>query len=244
MNAPLPALKIPYAYDRSLPESSAFAAERVAAGYDAVAEHYDAWGWQRFWDRNEMPRVRRALADAGGEVGLDLGTGTGRYLGLLGERCDRTVGIDGSRAMLGQARNRAPEAELYRADLRDLPMARGSADVAVVARVLTHVPDALPALSELRRVLRPGGMAVVTDLHVRHRFESTRIRTPEGKRSIPSWPRSPEVVAELAQYAGFDLVDEHVLSATNAEWLPPLGQLSSLDRTGERPVAWMLVLRK
>lgn len=74
-------------------------------------------------------------------------------------------GVDLSEAMLAVARRAVPAARFVRGDLRDLPLDDGAVDLAVVALVLSHLPDPTPALAELRRVLRPGGTLVVPDLH-------------------------------------------------------------------------------
>jgi len=61
---------------------------------------------------------------------LDLACGAGRHARLL---CDRwwTVGLDLSPALLRVARRESPEAPYVRADMRDLPFASGSFDLAV-----------------------------------------------------------------------------------------------------------------
>jgi len=99
---------------------------------------------------------------------LDIGTGTGRILELLGPRVERGVGVDLSRKMLSVAR-----ANLQRADLRNcqvrhgdmyqLPFNRNSFDAAVIHQVLHFADDAADVIAEAARALRPGGRLVVVD---------------------------------------------------------------------------------
>jgi len=113
-----------------------------------------------------------ALVDAaelrGGEQVLDLGCGTGHSTLALAARAGRVVGLDLTDAMLAEARSLARErgianASFERGDAEDLPYADASFDV-VTSRVSAH-HYARPrrAVQEAARVLRPGGLLVVSD---------------------------------------------------------------------------------
>lgn len=93
----------------------------------------------------------------------DLGCGTVRDVAALRARGYRVVGLDRSPAMLAEA----PAAErhcLAVADLRALPLAGGGLDGAVAIASLVHLrkSEFSGALAELRRVLRPGGVALIS----------------------------------------------------------------------------------
>lgn len=117
---------------------------------------------------NEMMRldqreVLRLLPDVRGLRVLDVGCGAGRYLDLLAERgASRLVGLDPEPAMLARTAGRAPVAC---AGLPRLPLPSAAFDLAVCALVVGHLPDLPGALSELARVLRPGGTLVYSDVH-------------------------------------------------------------------------------
>jgi ArsR family transcriptional regulator len=100
---------------------------------------------------------------------LDIGTGTGRLLELLGPRATTALGIDASRDMLALARSRLGRAGLAHcsvrlADMYRLPLPDGSFDLVVLQMVLHYAEDPAGVLTEAARVLRPGGLLVVADL--------------------------------------------------------------------------------
>ena len=105
----------------------------------------------------------------GDETVLEIGCGNGRYLAALHERGHRgiVVGGDISEGMLRTARP-ACEGRLVVGDAQALPFATASADVVLAMHMLYHVPDRALGLTEIRRVLRPGGSALVLTNSERH----------------------------------------------------------------------------
>ena len=104
---------------------------------------------------------------AGDERVLDLGCGNGLHLAELARREHQgpLVGADLSRGMLSSAAERS-NASLLIADAQQLPFAVDAFDCVLAMHMLYHVPDRDLALSEIRRVLRPGGvMLAVTNSH-------------------------------------------------------------------------------
>jgi SAM-dependent methyltransferase len=101
----------------------------------------------------------RAVAEVEPQRVLEVGCGQG----WLSERIESELGcevvaIDQSERMVEIARGRGVDARL--GDVQDLPFRDGSFDVAAAAWMLYHVEDVDRALSELARVLRPGGRLV------------------------------------------------------------------------------------
>jgi ubiquinone/menaquinone biosynthesis C-methylase UbiE len=131
-----------------------------AARYDAA---HDAAGPGRHALRVRMSATLELLGGEGGEV-LDAGMGPGRLLEELDRRGWTVSGGDVSDEMVARARERVPGAadRLVRADLEALPFPDASFDAVVATGVLEYVPDLQLALRELARVLRPGGLAVVS----------------------------------------------------------------------------------
>jgi ubiquinone/menaquinone biosynthesis C-methylase UbiE/DNA-binding transcriptional ArsR family regulator len=163
------------------------------------------------WDEMSALGLPAASAEAalldlvGPSVGrlLDIGTGTGRLLELLGPRAERAVGIDASRAMLALARSRLARADLGHctvrlADMYRLPMADATFDVVTAQMVLHHAEDPAGVLAEAARVLRPGGLLVIVDLAPHGHADWTT-------RLAHRWPGFTDAtLAELMRGAGLE----------------------------------------
>lgn len=108
-----------------------------------------------------------ALAAA--DRALDLGVGDGRV--ATGIKAAKLIGADVSQVALDRARKRLPEAELVLLEPDEpLPFGDNEFDLVTCIETLEHVRDVQLALSEIRRVLRPGGrLALTTPLQSRWR---------------------------------------------------------------------------
>ena len=94
---------------------------------------------------------------------LEVGYGSGIFLPELARRSRRLTGIDvheESARVHKMLTQLGIEAELHEASLFEMPFADGEFDALVCLSVLEHVVELEAALSEFRRVLRPGGVAV------------------------------------------------------------------------------------
>ena len=141
---------------------------------------------------------------------LDLGCGDGRL--TLELRARHIVGADVSRVALDRARPRVGGRGIELVELTPgavLPFDDGAFDLVLMAETIEHVVDVQSLLSELRRVLRPGGeLAVTTPAHGRRSGLSMLLRGFE--RSFD--PLSPHIrffsrssLAALLEEMGFDV---------------------------------------
>jgi SAM-dependent methyltransferase len=109
----------------------------------------------------------------GGTV-VDIGSGAGMDCLLAGRRVGRfgtVIGVDMTDGMLSRARAGAAEAGLdhvrfEKADITRLPMQPESVDVIISNGVINLVPDKTALLSELFRVVKPGGRLQFADITV------------------------------------------------------------------------------
>lgn len=107
-----------------------------------------------------IPFRRRVIGAAEGRV-LEIGIGSGLNLPLYGPAVRSVIGLEPSPELLRMARQRAAAApvpvELVDASAEALPLDAESFDCVVTTWTLCTIPDAGRALTEVRRVLKPGG---------------------------------------------------------------------------------------
>lgn len=113
----------------------------------------------------DVPFVDEVLDGVPPGDAVDVACGTGRLAAVLDARGHRVVGVDASEAMLDVARRRLPSHAFLRGEMRALPLPDAAVDVVTNGLALTHEADLGRAFAELARVLRPGGVAVVSDVH-------------------------------------------------------------------------------
>jgi len=96
---------------------------------------------------------------------LDAACGTGRYARLLRQRGHQVAAVDLSPEMIERARASAPNVEFKQGSLEALPFADEQFDLVMCGLALTHLREISGAISEMRRVLKVDGSAVIADHH-------------------------------------------------------------------------------
>ena len=99
---------------------------------------------------------------------LDVGTGNGRMLLLLGSNIEKAIGIDNSREMLAIARTNLEQAELKNCQVRigdmyRLPFAENRFGLITINSLLRYAEKPTDVLTEATRVLKPGGSIIIVD---------------------------------------------------------------------------------
>lgn len=141
--------------------------DKVAGRYDSLNTFF-SMGMDRLWRR------RLAGAVSGSKTVLDIATGTGEVaietVDVLPEA--RVFGVDPSPEMLLLARKKivsrglSERISLARSRAEALPFKDGSFDAVTIAFGIRNTVDPALSLSEMRRVLRPGGRAVVLEFAI------------------------------------------------------------------------------
>ncbi len=128
--------------------------------------------------------VRMAQLRPPSEI-LVLGCGTGGAAGMLQRQGYRVTGLDRSESLLACARETCPELTLLRGDAADLTFPDLSFDGILAECVLSCMENPGAALSECGRVLRPGGVLMLSDLYLR--AAAAGAAETESLRSLAQW---------------------------------------------------------
>ncbi|MGV3709175.1 MAG: ArsR/SmtB family transcription factor [Gemmatimonas sp.] len=138
------------------------------AYFTEAAEHWNAIRSMHVDEGEVEHAIQASLGDEAVANMLDVGTGTGRMLELLGPRAGRALGVDISHDMLRIARQtleRSAQSHVQarQGDMYRLPSASASHDLVLVHQVLHFADDPSAVIAEATRVLQPGGRLLIVD---------------------------------------------------------------------------------
>jgi SAM-dependent methyltransferase len=194
---------------------------RPAAGVATrprLLSHVGRWGRARRW----LPAGALRILDVGcafgyGTVAVAAGGPPGRV----------AVGVERDPEHIQRARRLYPWLTILEGDAASLPVPDGCADAVLLLDVLEHLEDARPAVAEAHRVLRPGGVLVVS---VPHRGPQLALDSLNLYRALrrrrPSWPPL-EPATESA-----DGIHRHYAVDEMRELLSPGFEVDRVQRSG------------
>jgi len=218
------------ALQRDAERLSAVWAERAADAGEYFARNAARWDEIRSLyvsDAAVESAIRQAAGPGPFRRLVDLGSGTGRMLTLLGPQAEAALGLDLSQQMLNLARNRVTEAglagcELRHGDIFSTRLPDESADLVVVHQVLHYLADPAAAVKEAARIVAPGGRLIIVDF-APHRLEFLREQHQHRRLGFTE--------PEMARWLG-----DGGLSAVRVTALPPTekGGLTVKIWTAER----------
>lgn len=180
--------------------------EKAAAAYFARnAKHWNEIRSLHVPEREVETRLLDLLDGVPVRELLDIGTGTGRMLELLGPQVERAVGVDLSREMLAVARVNLEHAQLRNCTLRHadtyaLPFTQPRFDLVVLHQVLHFLERPAEAIAEAARVLKPDGRLVIIDF-APHTLEPLRAEHAHRRlgftdAEIREWVTGAGLIAE------------------------------------------------
>ena len=149
--------------------------------FNTIAEHWDTLSRELLGGFDVAGEVSAAMP-ASCPVAVDLGCGTGIVLEGMLDHAQKIIGVDGSPRMLELSRRRIAalnrsEVSLRIGDLSHLPLRDDEANFASINMVLHHISTPEEVLSEINRVLCPGGELLVIDFD---QHEMERLRAEYG----------------------------------------------------------------
>jgi SAM-dependent methyltransferase len=197
-------------------------ASQIFWAYDSVAEHVDLCRYE-----TTLPVFLQQLPR--GEPILDAGCGLARWVIYLRERGYQVFGADYAQAALVQVL-RVGSVPVFAGDTLHLPIKDCSLGGIISLGVVEHVPGGpVPSLRELRRVLKPRGVALVAVPYnnplrrvlINHlrRLRDWQKRRAGLKLDFAEYRFSARELAEYLREAGFEVLSVHA-----DDFHPPLGK--------------------
>jgi SAM-dependent methyltransferase len=199
--------------------------------HDAAADEYDAkWGIDFGATGQEQVRLKlsKALGGLDGEVfgdALEIGSGTGYFslnlmqLGIVERLTATDISPEMLRRLAATAEALGLEAQTVATEAEELPFEDESFDLVFGHAVLHHIPDLERAMSEFRRVLRPGGAIAFCGEPSRYGDRLAAAPKRAGILAAPAWRRLvgalPRAVPDVEQSNGHALegeVDVHAFA--------------------------------
>lgn len=183
--------------------------------------------------RRQVPRGARIV---------DAGCGFGEWVAFLNAMGYRAEGCDYSSQLVERLRETYPTTPWHAADIRHMPYADGEIDAVISWGVIEHDetgPGA--ALREFHRILRPGGIAVVTvpvnSEMQRRATEQVMVHFADKERSFFQYFMSPEELSGELAAAGFQPIEARTLPYADIDLIAPRWSLS-LSRLQRRVVGF------
>jgi len=226
--------------------------------HDPSFDYAKFWAHRSYEHAAEVIALRRLLDGHRFGTAVDIGGGYGRISVILTEYADQVTLTDPSTQQLSLAERVFPGGPPFTRQLMDaahLRFADDSTDLVTLIRVLHHLPDPEPELTELARILRPGGYAVIevaNSVHAARRVGrllrgqpatqepvDTRSERSRQRGGAPYVNHHPGLIC--AQLATVGLESRRVLSVSNlrhplAKAILPRGAMLAIERFAQRPL--------
>lgn len=183
-----------------------------ATGYDLSAAAYDKK--ENYLNSFEDSYIFSYLGDLKNKKVLDAGAGTGRLSIKFAALGAEVTALDISPEMLKVLHRKNSRIQTVAADAEDLPFADNSFDVVTGAFLIVHFKNPKYFFNEAYRVLKPGGILLVTNINQK---EPPEVATAVGKIKIESYYHRPSEIKEQLEDLAF-AVEEHFVS-TSEVWV-------------------------
>ncbi len=201
--------------------------------YDEFSVSYERHrhsGYHAFIDDLESSLVRRYVTPS--STVLEAGCGTGLVLSRIAPHVRRAIGVDLSAGMLRQAQTR--KLHVVQGSVTALPFADASFDMVCSFKVLAHVEQIGLAMSELARVLRPGGFLCTEFYNTRSlRYLIKRLKQPTQIAAADPAIHDEQV---FTRYDSLDSVKSYLPSCLQVETVYGLRVLTPLPALHKVPV--------
>ena len=156
---------------------------------------------ENYWFRRHEVVYRRLADRCIDRDVLEAGSGEGYGADLIADRARHVIGLDYDESAVAHVRARYPRVDMRQGNLAELPLPTASVDVVVNFQVIEHLWDQGQFVAECLRVLRPGGILLIST--------PNRITFSPGRDTPVNPFHTRELNAgeltELLESAGFDI---------------------------------------
>ncbi len=232
-----------------------------AAQYNDPSHNYlHYWDGRDYEQAAEEIMLHHMLHGRKFKHAVDVGGGYGRLSVVLRKYADKVTLAEPSQQQLDIAKDflkDKPKVEAKLAQAEKLPFKDGEVDLAMVVRVIHHLPNPVPAFEEIYRVLEDNGLFMIEFANyanfknrVKHTLKGKKmpvdpvdIRTGKersGKNDIPFVNHNPATVKRQLMEIGFKVEDQlsvsNFRSATLKKYVPK-NVLVKMEKALQRPLA-------
>jgi ubiquinone/menaquinone biosynthesis C-methylase UbiE len=184
-----------------------------ASGYNLAAADYDKK--EKYLNSFEKSKLIPLLGDIKGKNILDVGAGTGRAAAPLAKMGAEVTALDVSEQMLKELKKKNSKIETVVGDAESLPFPDKSFDAVVAAFLIVHLKDPARFFDEAYRVLKDGGMLVISNINQK---EPPEVKTSAGVIKIESYYHRPEKIREILESLAYDIKNE-IFVKENDVWV-------------------------
>ena len=172
-------------------------------GYNLAAEYYDEK--EKYINSFEQGELIPMLGDISGKKILDVGAGTGRLAVYLQNRGAKVTALDVSEKMLEIIKRKSKKVITMVGDAENLPFEKNSFDIVVAAFLIVHLKDPKTFFDEVYRVLKDGGIFIVTNINQK---DPPLVKTKSEPIIIESFYHRPEKIRAILEELAFDIENE------------------------------------
>lgn len=176
-------------------------------GYNIWAKKYDEY--LKYLDSFEQDKLMKLIGDIKGKKVLDMGCGTGRIIPNLLEKGGEVIAADISEEMLKIVNKKHHQVKTVICDICALPFPNELFDMVIASFVIVHLKDLKTAFDEIYRVLKNGGIFIVTNINQR---KAPKLKLDSKKEIIiKSYYHIPKQVLEALNEAAFSIDKEEYI---------------------------------
>ncbi len=183
-------------------------------GYDLYASKYDeSRAYLNGFERDVFLKMIQPLKE---KKVLDIGCGTGRTIELLKTYPMEITALDISEKMLKVVEKKFHDVKTVKADLNSLPFPDNTFDAVTAMFVIVHLKNLQVAFSEVYRVLKDGGVFILSNINQR---KAPKLKLKDGKEIvIKSFYHLPKHVVGSLQEEAFK-VEEDIFVYEGKTWI-------------------------